>query len=240
MLLSFAATIPEQVAALAAYRSERLAKDAPAISTKVYERVAAGEIVTGVEMVDGVAAGKGWAVGIMDLHVERVWVALHSEDKQAGWFGLSESAVVEGDPRLSGRLVFQVMPLPIIADRWWIVREVANAGLYAHSGGKLWELAWTDATDASHLVNTPYAAIAADATPIGWTKGGWLLIPLEDGRTLAETYVWTDVGGSVPAGPASRFAGGALDKQISDTAKLAVTLADVPTKGFVRPDGTPL
>lgn len=235
-----AATVPEQVAAVARWRGDRLATHAPVIDPSVYAKVAAGRVVTGLQQVPGVAAGKGWVVGILDEAVERVWMALNSEDQAAGLYGLSVSAIVQGSARRSGRLVFQVLPLPLLSDRWWIVRERMNGRLYDESGGRLWELVSTDATDPRHLKGTKWAALAAADQPVAWTESAWLLLPLEDGRTLGEYYCWTDPGGDLPAGLASRFAAAALAGAIHDTETLADRLASTPTKGYVRPDGSPL
>jgi len=235
-----AATVPEQVEAVARWRADRFAQDAPAIDPSVYARVATGQIVTGIERVPGVAAAKGWVVGILDQGVERVWMALNSEDHAAGRYGLSISTVLQGDARRSGRLVFQLMPLPIVTDRWWMVREQMNGRLYTESGGRLWELASTDATDPEHLRGTSWASVAADAQPVAWTRSAWLLLPLQDGRTLGEFYSWTDPGGALPAGLASRFAAGTLKGTILDTQAFAASLAHTSTRGFVRPDGAPL
>lgn len=238
---ALAASVPDQVLAVAAFRSKRIAKDAPVVPASAYETAATGKIATGVEYADGVAAGKGWAVAVSDVRVESLWMAMNAEDQYVGRFnGLNASAVLSGTAHGSPRVLFQSLDLPIVSDRWWVSLEQFNAPLYTQSDGRVWECAWTDATDPARVAGTPWADFAAAGVPVAWSKGAWLLIPLEDGRTLIEYFVWTDPGGKLPAGAATRFASGALDRSVRDLEAFARVLADGPRAGFVRPDGLPL
>ena len=237
---SEAASVAEQVAALADRRSERLATDAPAPAASVYDKADRGDIVTGVTYVDGIPAGKGWAVAVLDRPVEQLWAAVLAEDRYAGRFGLSTSVILDGDVT-SVRHVFQVVDLPmIVSDRWCIGAERANGKLYSDSNHKLWELAWDDATQRSRLDGTSYGDEADAAVPVAWSKGAWLLLPLDDGRTVVEYFSWSDPGGSLPAGAASRFASGAMSSAMKDLDALAGELSGARDSSWVRPDGSSL
>lgn len=235
-----AGAIIDAIDSLSPYRGERLSKDAPTILESAYQTVEAGHIATGVEFDDGIVAGKGWAVAVLDQPVETVWMAVNDENAYAGKFGLTASSVIAGPAHGSGRFLFQYLDLPIISDRWWISLEKFNSTLYEASHAKMWEMSWTDATDPGRLAGTPWVDAAAGAVPVAWTKGAWMLVPLDDRRTLVEYFVWTDPGGHLPAGPASRFASGALDGAIRDLGDMATSLAGTSRAGYVRPDGHPL
>lgn len=243
LLLTVAADagVLDDVQALAAARAHRLAQRAPAVSDDVYRRAERGEIVTGVTYVDGQAAGKGWAVGVSDLPVEDLWRAVNAEDRYVGRFGgLTASAVIAGPPHGAPRTLFQAIDLPMVSDRWWVVSEAFGAAAYTASGGRLWECAWTDATHRTSLAGTPHGAIAASGVPVGFSEGAWLLVPLSDGRTLMEFYTWTDPGGAVPAGLATRFASGTMIEAFADLEAVARELAGQPSRGYTRPDGAPM
>jgi hypothetical protein len=238
---TLAASVPDQIAAVSAFRAKRIAKDAPAVPVSAYETAASGKVATGVTYEEGVAAGKGWAVAVSDVPIEALWMAMNAEDQYVGRFdGLTASVVLSGSPHGSPRVLFQSIDLPVVSDRWWVSLEQFNGALYTASAGQVWECAWTDATDPARLSGTAWADVAASGVPVAWSKGAWLLVPLEDGRTVIEYFVWTDPGGRLPAAAATRFAAGALDRTVRDLESLARDLAAGPRTGFVRPDGRPL
>lgn len=153
------AGVPEDTAP---YRSLRMAAEAPAPDGEAYGRAAAGEVVVGIDFVEGVSAGKGWGLAIFDAAVEAVWMAVNDPVAWPARFGnLDQSLIVHGIPKTGNRQLFQRMPVPIIRDRWWVVQQHHNAALYTASSGGMWELAATS-------VDKP------DLTPEGWahTKGG--------------------------------------------------------------------
>jgi hypothetical protein len=133
------------------------------------------------------------------------------------------------------------MPLPIVSDRWWVVHILHNAALFTSSDGTFWEQSWTDATDVTRVQGTQYAPLTKEGIPVAFTIGSWMLMKVDEAHTLAEYFAWSDPGGSLPAGPASRFAGGAIKKALDAMGALAADLQKGPRPtGFVRPDGTPL
>lgn len=239
-LMSSAMALPAPEAAARVPRHLRLhGGDAPTLDADVYSRAEAGEVVTGLQFVDGVAAGRAWAAAVFDVPIEAVWMAINDGEAHPGRVGnLEASDVVRGDAHAHGRLVFQRLDLPILSDRWWVAEQHHNAAMYQATGGTVWEMgAWTRDSDEARA----FAGARADgAVPVDWSRAGWLLVSLEDGRTLAEYWVWTDPGGSIPAGPASRFAPGALKRWMADMEAFAITQQGQDRSGFVRPDQTAL
>lgn len=229
-----------EIGQIAPLRSMRKARQAPAIPEQAYRNAAEGKPSSGVHFVDGVAAGKGWGVAIFDQPVESVWMAVNSDESFADRLPLSTSTIIEGDLHRDGRILFQYMPLPIVKDRWWIVDVRQNSELYQASNGKLWELAWTDATDEARLAGRNEADVASGGIPVAWTHGSWLMVELDDGRTLVEYFAWSDPGGLIPAGPASRFARSAILKTFKEVEAMAREYGAAQPGGYVKPDQTPL
>ena len=221
------------------YRALRGSSEAPEFEASVYDKALSGDRPTGVEWVEGVAAGKGWGVAVLAAPVESVWMALNMEETYPTRFDSPDaSLVVSGSPHASGRRLFERLDLPVVTDRWWMVDTYHNAKLYQASAGRLWEQYWEDASRPDALGAA--APLAEGAMPAAWTRGAWLLLSLPDGRTLAEYFVWTDPGGSLPARAGSRFAASSVRNFIKDIEEFAVDLAGSSRTGFLRPDGTPL
>jgi hypothetical protein len=233
------AGVVDELAEMQQFRAFRAADRAPVISAETYERALKGP-VTGIQFVDGVNAAQGWGVAVYDMPIEQVWQGLVSENEHAGVTPVSVSQVIKGAPYADGRMLFQYMPLPIVTDRWWVVKLRHNKRLYEASGGRMWELYWSDDSNPAYLQGTPNAAIAAQGMPVAWTKGAWLLVRLKDDRTLVEYFAWSDPGGRLPAGPASRFAGGAVKETLAAIEELARGLKGRSRSAYVRPDGSPL
>lgn len=237
---AWAGDLTAAVEAAGPFRSLRMA-EAPQIPAWAYARAAKGEVATGLEAVDGSAAGKGWGVAVLDAPVEAVWMAINDESRQAGRMPVSVSAVVGGAAYAAPRQVFEYLPLPIVSDRWWVVDIAHNGPLYAASSGRMWELSWVDDPNAQQVVDaSAYASQAASGVPVAFTRGAWLLIDAGEGRTLVEYYAWSDPGGSVPAGLASRFAGGAIRDTLKAAGALATESLALSRAPYRRPDGTPL
>ena len=218
-----------------------MAKDAPAIPQGTYAKAEAGELVSGLEGVDGVSAAKGWGVAVFDIPIEYVWKAVNDEGSYAGRLPVSHSEVVAGRIKHDNRYLFQYMPLPMVDDRWWVTQMRHNAALYKASGGKIWEQAWTDATDTSRL-KPSHLSMVESAQAVEWTHGSWFLIDLGNGQTLVEYYVWSHPGGMLPPGPASKFAGGAVKDTLKAMRELSLEhqRGTAAGGGFVRPDQTSL
>jgi hypothetical protein len=235
---------PDQVLAfvqgLQPHRSLRLAKNAPTVSADQIRRAAAGEYVADVRIVEEVAAGQGFGVAVYDLPVAQVWKAVVDEPHFPGRLPIEQSLIVEGVARRSPRSLFQYLELPIVSDRWWVTRMRHNAKLHTATDGQGWELSWRDATHTTSLKGTRAEAFAAEGIPVAWTHGSWFLIGLPDGRTYTEYYVWSDPGGMLPAGPASRFAGGKVKEALEGMRLIAADHIPKCSARFVGPDGTVL
>lgn len=221
---------------ISAQHELRLADGAPHISPAVYERALDGEVVTQLTTVSGTPAAKAWGVAVVDAPIERVWAAVNDDVGLANLLPVEHSEVVRGEPGSHRRQVLETLPLPLLRDRWWLVEIEHNAELYAQTEGAAWEQAWRD-IDAP--LTAEQAAVVDGAVSVAWTRGAWLAVALPSDRTLLEYYTWSDPGGSVPAGPASRFARGA----VRDALLAVRDLASHPRAGGpqpLRPDGSPL
>lgn len=213
---------------------------APTIPTAAYSKALNGEIVTGVQVVEGVDAGKAWGVTKLKVSASAVWKAVTSEEVFEDYMPVDHSDVVGGRKHADGRFIFQYMPLPLVDDRWWITKMNHNTALYTESGGRMMEVYWSDAMDRTDLLNEKQQDLVDDGYPVDFTKGSWLVIDLGGGESLVEYFVWSDPGGSLPAGPASQFAGGAVDDTMKAITKLARKHAAGSAKGYYYPDGTPV
>ena len=192
----------------------------------------------GIERVDGVSAAKAWGAIRIQAPVEAVWQVLNDESRLAGKLPVSHAAVLSGD-RHGDRRVFEYLPLPIVSDRWWVVDVRHNGALYEASAGRVWEMAWQDAP-SEELARTPFAPIAAGGVEAAWTRGSWLLVDLGRHGTWVEYTTWSDPGGSLPAGPATSFASGAVKSTLEAVAELADAAREESRRGYTRPDGTSL
>ncbi|MCB9677946.1 MAG: hypothetical protein H6737_22800 [Alphaproteobacteria bacterium] len=196
-----------RVDAVEALRSDRLSERAPTLDRDVYRAAAAGKIVTGVEKVEGHAAKLGYGVGVVDVPIDALWAALNDETRHGDLVPLSRIELVSGRACEDGRKVLMVLPLPLLTDRYWVNVNRYNAGLAEASGGKVRELVWSSVADpASEPLSAEGKAAVKGLVPIGFNRGAWFLVALDDGHTLAEYHSWVDPGGSVPAGPAGLFA----------------------------------
>ncbi len=192
----------------------------------------------GIERVSGVSAAKAWGAIRIDAPIEAVWLVLNDESRLAGELPVSHAAVLSGDVH-GNRRVFEYLPLPIVSDRWWVVDVRHNAPLYTASSGRVWEMAWSDAP-SEELKGTDWESLAADGVEAAWTRGSWLLVDLGEHGTWVEYTTWSDPGGSLPAGPATSFASGAVKSTLEAVAELADRARSESRAGFTRPDGSDL
>lgn len=72
-----------------------------------------------------------------------------------------------------------------------------------------------------------------------WSRGAWLLVPLEDDCTLIQHFTWSHPGGFVGM-LQGLVLGRALRESIEGLVKLAEERYQTALALFVRPDGTPL
>lgn len=231
-----------ELQSLAQHRVHRGVPQAPKIPESAYLKALSGEVVSGIEGVEGVAAAKGWGLMLMKLPVEQVWATVNDETIQPGVMPVSHSLVIGGERWQEERMVFQYMPLPFpISDRWWMTQVHFSSKFYTASEGRFWEMYWTDKT---HIVKPPtqVETLVEDGIPVAWSRGAWLLIEIDEQTTLVEYYVWSDPGGLLPAGPASKFAAGAVEDTLEAMNMLAVkTGKQALASGRIKaPDGSPV
>lgn len=202
-------------------RSLRQAEGVPAISRDAYTTAAEGDVETGLVSVSGQAAKKAWGVGIVDVPIGRYWAAVSDSNSHPTYTKLSSSERLSGTACSGPRSVLQFLPVPFVSDRWWISNLSPNTRIHEESSGGVRELAWTSSTDPADVTTDSGRATIDEGIPIAFTKGAWFLVALDANTTLVEYYVWTDPGGSVPAGMASRFAAGGIEDTITAMARLA-------------------
>jgi len=231
-----------EVKASSPHRKHLLAQKRPVISDAQYLAALGGNPVSGIAIHEGMDAGQGWGVTVFKEPVERVWATLTNEEVLDGKMSLDVSAILEGPEFGHGRLIFQSLDLPRpLTDRYWLTRISHGAEAYRASKGALWELSWVDENKTKSLAGTPYAKYEDKATPLDWTRGAWLLIPLSNGNTLVEYFIWSDPGGFIPPAFASKFAPGQVLSTFEDMESVVVEQMGKPfPAGAVKPDGSKL
>jgi hypothetical protein len=218
-------------------RAARTARFSTPPPRKLYEK-AAGRVGELVVDRDG---DKGFGVAVLELPVAVLWRAINDDDAHdtKGYLPLSRSEVVGGTPRGLRREVFQAGEKMGLG-RWWLAETTMSAELYAGSDGRLWEAVW-EADMAGRDSARPPVEDPPDLSPIEWSRGAWLLVPLGEGCTLLEHFSWSKPGGFV-----GMIQGLVLGRALRESVEGMIRLADeryrTPPDGppFLRPDGTPL
>ena len=229
--------IRAQIAGAGLERSARTARFSTLPPRKLYDKAAksVGELVTSRD------GQKGFGVVLAELPVEVLWRAVNDEDAhdEEGYLPLKRSEVVGGTPRGTTRQVFQAGEKMSLG-RWWLTRTTMSGELFEASGGRLWEAAWE--ADMKDLESSrPPVDDPPDLSPIEWSRGAWLLVPLGDSCTLLEHFTWSEPGGFVSM-IQGLVLGRALRESVEGMVRLAAERYRTPPGGppFVRPDGTPL
>jgi hypothetical protein len=196
-----------RLAEVSTLRSQRLSKVVPTLSTEAYAKAAAGEVATGIEKVPGHEAKLGWGVGVINAPIEAVWAGINDETRHGDLLPLSHVEIVSGAACADRRQVLMVLPLPVIADRYWVNENRFASALATASNGQVRELTWSSVADPAAVTTSAAGKAAIDGlVPMTFNRGAWLLISLDADHTLAEYHSWVDPGGAVPAGAASTFA----------------------------------
>ena len=190
------------------FRQQRLLAKNPTIPTTAYTKASMGEIVTGIEKIEGKEAQIGWGIAVVDIPLSHFFASINEEEQHVEYTAVSFTKIVHGTPCSDGREVLMVLPLPIIADRWWVTHQYTNPKLREASGGMVAELVWKEIPNWN--VPKQYQEIVHGLVQIPFTQGSWFLYALDHQHTLAEYHSWVDPGGSIPAGPASQFAQGSI------------------------------
>ncbi|MEZ4316339.1 MAG: hypothetical protein R3F61_02495 [Myxococcota bacterium] len=196
-----------RVAEVAPLRSAQLAEHAPTPTDDELRSAASGKVVTGVKKVEGHSAKLGYGLAVVDVGIDAFWAALNDETRHGDLSALSYVEIVAGAACADRRKVLMVLPLPLLTDRYWVNVNRYNAVLDERSAGRVRELSWSSVeSPASEPMSPVGAEKVKGLVPIGFNKGAWFLVALDDNHTLAEYHSWVDPGGSVPTGAASMFA----------------------------------
>ena len=225
---------------LSTWKTHRTSGTAPNIPRADYQAALNGEIVTGIEVIEDIKAAKGYGIVAVDLPIDTLWKAIADEDHHAGQLPVSHSRTIDGKPRSIDHTIFQYIEVPILTDRWWLVRIRYNNNLYTATGGRAWELWWSDRIKETALRSRLDPSLLEDGMPIAWSKGAWLLVDLGGGKTLIEYHTWSDPGGNVPVGPATRFAAGEVKSTLQGIAAFARKHTPTCSGRYVKPDGSAL
>lgn len=213
------ALVEKRMAEIEPLRSQRVAEDPPGIPEDAYAKAAAGEVVTALESVEGHKAKRALGVAVVKAPIGKMWAAVNDEQSKTANTQLGYVEILEGKNCANGRLVLQYLPIRLVTDRWWVVRQTQNPGLEQASEGRVREVQWKS-TD--QFTATPSAQSWMDkGMSLAFTRGTWFLVDIDGEHTLIEYTTWTDPGGSIPAGLASSFAAGGIRDTIDTMTKLA-------------------
>jgi hypothetical protein len=180
----------------------------------------------------------GFGVLVVEMSVERLWMAIADEEHHALELPVQHSEVIGGMPRGVSRRVFQYIRRWGIG-RWWVSDLKMDAGVYEASGGRLWQLRWQDAMDTVDRSRPPVSSVAGKITPIRESRGGWLLAPLGENCTLMAYSNLSDPGGVVGS-TQWILVPRTLRATLLGVTRLAGSHMEEPHDGppFLRPDGS--
>ncbi len=227
-----------EVSALAEHRNDR--QVAEVIPDSARKAASEGKRQAGVHAPGDGGLATGWGVAVWDLPVEAVWKAINNEDQASDFLAPAHSGTVDGAAHHSGRSSFQYISAPVVTDRWWITTWTFNAELYRLTEGAMWEVSFVDNNDPAMLEGTTFHSLLADSMPIADAAGGWLVIPLSDGRTWVEYLSQADPGGNIPSGLMGKFADREVLSTFDAIEARAVYHQTAGAEGYVRPDGSEL
>ena len=202
------------------FRKMRITPGVPDIPSSDYEKAAAGKVVTGLVSVDGYKAKKAYGLAIVDVPIERFWAAINDDPSKVEYTKLDYTEILSGGHCAPARMVFQYLPVPLMTDRWWVSNMSTNGPLQAASQGRIREMSW-QTTDPRSLKSETAREWAEKGIPVGFSKGGWLLIDIDGTHTFVEYNAWSDPGGSVPVGLANSFASGGIKDTFETMTQLA-------------------
>jgi hypothetical protein len=202
------AATPEELTARLAeiedQRALRIQASAPRPSDADVRKVAGGVVVS--QVLEASSGSKAFGLAVVQLSIGVLWAALNDETRHPGYTAVSYSELVSGRPCASGRRVLQFLPVPMLSDRWWIGVLTKNLELMRATGGSVRELAWKSSVDPAEVTSSSGKAMIAQGEPIGYTRGAWFLVALDERETYLEYFLHTDPGSSIPSSMASMFA----------------------------------
>ena len=222
MLQTAQAWTPEDLGARLAQIQEHRklrATSAPTPDEGDLRKVAGGNIVTG--LLDSSNGNRAYGVAIVPLPIGRFWAALNDETSHPGYTAVAYSELIEGRPCGSGRKVLQYLPVPWMSDRWWIGVLTKNSRVQTASGGAVRELSWSSLTDPNLIKTESGKKMINQGIPLGFTRGAWFLVALDERSTYVEYYLHSDPGGRIPASMANMFATRGVREAIQAITKFA-------------------
>jgi hypothetical protein len=193
-----------RLAEIAEQRQLRIHPSAPIPSDADLRKVVTGVVVTG--LLDASSGTRAYGAAVVPLSIGVFWSALNDETRHPGYTAIGYSELLSGRACASGRHVLQYLPVPMMSDRWWIGVLTKNSKLMSASGGAVRELAWASSVDTAEITTESAKKIIGQAEPIGFSKGAWFVVALDERTTYVEYYLHSDPGGSISPGMASMFA----------------------------------
>jgi hypothetical protein len=182
-------------------RSLRTHPKAPAPSDADLAKAAGGAVVTGLA-----ADGRAYGFAIVDVPIGKLWAGLNDETRHPGYTPVTYSELLSGRLCGNGRRVLQFLPVPMIDDRWWIGILSPNRELLSASGGAVRELAWKSSVDPAEVLSESGQAMIAQGVPIGYSRGAWFLVALDEQDTWLEYFLASDPGAGIASSMRSMFA----------------------------------
>ncbi len=220
-------------------QGQRIISEAPMPKVDEIRRSLAGQTPTGTHRMEGVDAVQGYGLHVFDVPIQQVWMAINDTPHQRGFTAVDRTETIAGTPRQTGRVSYQLLEIPLIPDRWWVVKTENNGGLYDRTHGEVWEMGWVDATSNAAIIATVAPELKALGVPVGFARGSWFLVDL-GGTTWAEYYVWTDPGGNLPIVATNKFAETQVARAINGVEVMARDHIPTCTSSFFEPNGHPL
>ena len=191
--------IEKKLEQISEYRKHRSLDYYPTIPEAGYQQAAKGGVSTGLISVESHNIQIAYGVAIFDIKLEQLYNAVNDELKHTGMTPVDYTQIIKGAPCQHGRQVLMHMPVPLLANRWWVTTQRNNQALYSKSKGHVAELSWDGITDINSLKLSEEAKKKIDgAVYVSFNKGAWLFIKLDEEHTMAEYFSWSDPGGSIP------------------------------------------
>lgn len=209
-----------------------------ALDAKVWEEVAAGRIAKRTTAGEPALV---LGVGVLDVSREEAWLSLTDDHLSDEIESLTEVAL--RGSWASPKHLYQRLDLPWpLTDRHWVIALTNNAALA--SAAPVWERAWALRPDelAAARARTDGERFDA-ATTVDVNEGGWLLLPLPDGDTLAIYQARATLGGAIPDGAVDGYTRSSMDELFTGVERNVARVRARYGPGCTRqpaPDGAPI
>lgn len=207
----------------------------PLLSDSDYERLGEGGVVSHRQSMDingHVAVQRVSAFVVVPAPRLRVWVAtLGSGERHS-------SRLTEVPVSMNGAgsaTWYQRLDLPWpFKNRHWLINTEKNTALAEEADDLVWEHRWCLATDsideARAILNAAElmpkdTAVFDNALYLTINQGAWVMMPLDQERTLVVVYATAELGGRLPDRMVARMIRKQLQKTLSDLTRRA-TLAE--------------